>query len=245
MSGMDGMGGMPSMPDPLAHLTAVGGTTSSRSTSAPPRSGTTTTAWTSAACRCGTACSGSASTRRRGRQAAAAQGRPGDRARDRRPRLRRRRAAMYPEKDPTLLGKPSMDTSIAAGAQGDVDPGERRALAVSGGRGGQVPAAPGQRLQRAPLRTEAGRSRPGRSSSRSAPTAGLLAAPLTHSTLHMSPAERFDVVVDFSTYPVGSTVALKNAADSGGTGPGDAVQGDVPGRRRGPRSRRRCPRSRS
>jgi len=47
---------------------------------------------------------------------------------------------------------------------------------------------------------------------------GLLAAPVTHTTLHISPAERFDVVVDFSKYPVGSTVTLKNADGDGGAG---------------------------
>ena len=47
---------------------------------------------------------------------------------------------------------------------------------------------------------------------------GLLAAPVRHTSLHMASAERFDVVVDFSKYPVGSTVTLKNSAASGGAG---------------------------
>jgi len=39
---------------------------------------------------------------------------------------------------------------------------------------------------------------------------GLLAAPVRHTTLGMAPGERFDVVVDFAAYPVGSEVTLTN-----------------------------------
>ena len=39
---------------------------------------------------------------------------------------------------------------------------------------------------------------------------GLLAAPLPHGTLLISPAERFDVVVDFSRWPIGSVITMKN-----------------------------------
>ncbi|MFJ2095535.1 multicopper oxidase family protein [Streptomyces sp. NPDC087901] len=51
---------------------------------------------------------------------------------------------------------------------------------------------------------------------------GLLDAPVTHSTLRISPAERFDVVVDFGKYPVGSLVTLKNTAATGR--PGQVMQ---------------------
>jgi spore coat protein A len=47
---------------------------------------------------------------------------------------------------------------------------------------------------------------------------GLLAAPLAHDTLQMAPAERFDVVVDFSRYKPGTAVTLRNTAASGGPG---------------------------
>ncbi|MFC9390108.1 multicopper oxidase family protein [Streptomyces venezuelae] len=40
---------------------------------------------------------------------------------------------------------------------------------------------------------------------------GLLPAPYTTTTLPLSPAERADIVVDFSRYPVGSSVVLENA----------------------------------
>ncbi len=39
---------------------------------------------------------------------------------------------------------------------------------------------------------------------------GLLAAPVTHQRLGVAPGERFDLVVDFSRYPVGSRVTLRN-----------------------------------
>ncbi|MFI7613725.1 multicopper oxidase family protein [Nonomuraea terrae] len=47
---------------------------------------------------------------------------------------------------------------------------------------------------------------------------GLLAAPVRHDTLPMAPGERYDVVVDFSAYPVGSTVTLVNTLADGPAG---------------------------
>jgi len=46
---------------------------------------------------------------------------------------------------------------------------------------------------------------------------GLLTAPVQHSTVRVAPAERFDLIVDFSKYRVGSSVELVNAAVSGPT----------------------------
>ncbi len=46
---------------------------------------------------------------------------------------------------------------------------------------------------------------------------GLLEAPISHDEIRISPAERFDVVVDFSRYPVGQEVTLKNLRGEGGT----------------------------
>ncbi|MFI6597610.1 multicopper oxidase family protein [Nonomuraea sp. NPDC050536] len=46
---------------------------------------------------------------------------------------------------------------------------------------------------------------------------GLLAAPVTHRLLPMAPAERYDVVVDFSGVPVGSLVKVVNQLGSGRT----------------------------
>ncbi|TCO52808.1 multicopper oxidase family protein [Actinocrispum wychmicini] len=47
---------------------------------------------------------------------------------------------------------------------------------------------------------------------------GLLAAPVRHTEIPVSPAERFDVVVDFAAYPVGTEVTLVNTLESGDTG---------------------------
>lgn len=46
---------------------------------------------------------------------------------------------------------------------------------------------------------------------------GLLDAPRTHEHLPIAPAERYDVVVDFGRYPVGSEVTLVNRLGTGGT----------------------------
>ncbi|HEX6354703.1 multicopper oxidase family protein [Actinophytocola sp.] len=46
---------------------------------------------------------------------------------------------------------------------------------------------------------------------------GLLAAPVRHQAIEMAPAERFDVVVDFSELPVGTEVTMVNGLGSGGT----------------------------
>jgi spore coat protein A len=46
---------------------------------------------------------------------------------------------------------------------------------------------------------------------------GLLEAPQPHDHLPIAPAERCDVVVDFSRYPVGSTVTLTNLLGTGST----------------------------
>lgn len=47
---------------------------------------------------------------------------------------------------------------------------------------------------------------------------GLLTAPVRHAVLRIAPAERYDVVVDFSGYPVGSEVTLVNRIGRGTTG---------------------------
>jgi spore coat protein A, manganese oxidase len=47
---------------------------------------------------------------------------------------------------------------------------------------------------------------------------GLLAGPVRHRTIRIAPAERFDVVIDFSQYRQGSKVTLVNKADTGASG---------------------------
>jgi spore coat protein A len=48
--------------------------------------------------------------------------------------------------------------------------------------------------------------------------AGLLGAPRAHDRIRMSQAERFDVVVDFSQYPVGTKITMLNRLADGNTG---------------------------
>ncbi len=52
---------------------------------------------------------------------------------------------------------------------------------------------------------------------------GLLAAPVVHRALDVAPAERFDVVVDFAAYPVGSEVTLVNRLGARRTASDDAA----------------------
>jgi spore coat protein A, manganese oxidase len=46
---------------------------------------------------------------------------------------------------------------------------------------------------------------------------GLLGSPIPHRTITIAPAERIDVVIDFSRYPVGTKVTLKNRLGLGTT----------------------------
>ncbi|GAA3387123.1 multicopper oxidase family protein [Cryptosporangium minutisporangium] len=48
--------------------------------------------------------------------------------------------------------------------------------------------------------------------------AGLLAAPVEHGNVDIAPAERFDLIVDFSGYRPGQVVTLRNGFGAGGTG---------------------------
>ncbi len=47
---------------------------------------------------------------------------------------------------------------------------------------------------------------------------GLLASPVQHKTLPIAPAERFDLILDFSRYPLGSKVVLRNKESDGPAG---------------------------
>jgi spore coat protein A len=60
---------------------------------------------------------------------------------------------------------------------------------------------------------------------------GLLARPVAHDALEIAPAERFDVVVDFSRYRHGTKVRLVNRLGSGATA--EVMRFDVTGQDRG------------
>jgi FtsP/CotA-like multicopper oxidase with cupredoxin domain len=59
---------------------------------------------------------------------------------------------------------------------------------------------------------------------------GLLAHPVPHDTVDLAPAERFDVIVDFSRFPRGTQVRLVNRLGSGSTA--EVMRFDVTGRGR-------------
>lgn len=54
---------------------------------------------------------------------------------------------------------------------------------------------------------------------------GLLSAPVPQRSIRIAPAERFDVVIDFSQFKVGSSVQLTNTAASGS--PGQVMRFDI------------------
>ncbi len=128
----------------------------------------------------------------------------------------------YPSIDPSLSGKPGVTDEYAGGVLGDVilvngAPWPRfettntkyrlRFLNASNARRYDLEFEP-----ELPLVQIGG-------------DGGLLAAPVEHRALRIAPAERFDVVVDFSRVRVGSSVTLSNRAGSGGTA--DVMRFDV------------------
>ncbi|MCP2341094.1 multicopper oxidase family protein [Actinomadura rupiterrae] len=124
----------------------------------------------------------------------------------------------YPSLDPSLRGRPGVLSDYADGVLGDT-------ILVNG--------APWPFLEVAAVRyrfrlLNASNARVYRLRLSPAPAGGggfvqvggdggFLAAPVRHDTLAVAPGERFDVVIDFSKYRVGTEVTLANAAGSGGT----------------------------
>ncbi len=47
---------------------------------------------------------------------------------------------------------------------------------------------------------------------------GLLPRPVAHDSIHVSPGERYDVLVDFAAYPDGTEVTVRNRLEEGPTG---------------------------
>jgi spore coat protein A len=122
---------------------------------------------------------------------------------------------IYPSPDPTLRQKPAVAMEYMGGVLGDVilvngapwpklEVGNTRyrfrILNASNARRYQLALEPGPGA--APL-VQIGSD------------GGLLAAPVAHRAIQIAPAERFDVVVDFSKYRVGTQVTLMNQAADG------------------------------
>ena len=125
---------------------------------------------------------------------------------------------LYPSLDPSLRGKPGVKGEYMDGVLGDtilVNGAPWPVLEVSNT---QYRLPHPQRLERPPLRARADL---GRQTVlpfvQVGSDGGLLGAPISHRTIPIAPAERFDVVIDFSKYPVGTEVTLKNRLGYGST----------------------------
>jgi FtsP/CotA-like multicopper oxidase with cupredoxin domain len=124
----------------------------------------------------------------------------------------------YPAKDPSLLGVPGVRDDWTEGVLGDVmlvngAPWPVHEVDAARYRLRLLNACNARRL-RLTLTAAGGRRLP---MVQIGSDGGLLAAPVSHTAVTLSPAERFDVVVDFSTLPVGTEVTMTNALGSGTT----------------------------
>ncbi len=124
----------------------------------------------------------------------------------------------YPSLDPTLLDMPGVESAFAPGVLGDV-------ITVNGVAWPYVEIPRARHRLRLLNGSNARRYRllldpppPGGDGLVQVGTdGGLLGRPVAHDTLELAPAQRFDVVVDFSRYPPGSTVTLANDFGTGRT----------------------------
>ncbi|MFD3499213.1 multicopper oxidase family protein [Streptomyces sp. NPDC058678] len=126
-------------------------------------------------------------------------------------------AFRYPSLDPTLTGEPGVRAAYDAGVLGDVQlvngaPWPILEVEAAHYRLRLLNAANARRYR---LRLEADGSK-GAPFVQVGSDCGLLERPVTHTTLTLAPAERFDVVVDFSGFEDGTTVRLVNTLEDGG-----------------------------
>jgi spore coat protein A len=126
---------------------------------------------------------------------------------------------LYPSLDPSLQGEPGVEQDYMQGVLGDVvlvngapwpymevsnTKYRFRILNASNARRYDLALDPEPREDVAPF-VQVGSD------------GGLLGAPLSPRTVPIAQAERFDVIVDFSRYPVGTEVTLKNRIGEGAT----------------------------
>ena len=124
----------------------------------------------------------------------------------------------YPSVDPSLTGEPGVHPDYMAGVLGDVilvngAPWPRMEVSNTLYRFRILNASNARRYRFAltpPPRGTAAFTQVGSGH-------GLLEAPVRHNTLTVAPAERFDTVIDFSRYPVGTQVTLHNTLGDGDT----------------------------
>jgi spore coat protein A len=124
----------------------------------------------------------------------------------------------YPSLDPELRDKPGVSRGFIRGVLGDVIlvngvPWPRlevtntryrfRLLNASNARRYRLTLDPPPRLGKPVVQIGS--------------DVGLLGQPIGHSAIEFAQAQRFDVIVDFSSYPIGTEVTLKNTLGEGGT----------------------------
>jgi spore coat protein A, manganese oxidase len=127
-------------------------------------------------------------------------------------------AFRYPSLDPTLRDRPGVDEHYAKGVLGDV-------ILVNGAPWPFLEVEAARYRLRLLNASNARRyrlaldppPRDGPAFVQVGSDAGLLGRPLGHKELEIAQAERFDVVVDFSRYPVGTKVTLANRFGDGST----------------------------
>src|SRR5690606_21879551 len=122
---------------------------------------------------------------------------------------------LYPSIDPELRGEPGVEAAYMEGVLGDV-------VLVNGAPWPELEVTASRYRFRILNASNARRYKlvlePKRPFVQVGSDGGLLAAPVEQADIQIAPAERFDVVVDFSEVPVGSTVTMVNAlADVEGT----------------------------
>lgn len=120
----------------------------------------------------------------------------------------------YPSMDPSLTGKPGVEKAYMEGVMGDV-------ILVNGAPWPELEVSATRYRFRLLNASNARRYRltldPGGPLTRIGSDVGLLDAPVQMDAITLAPAERCDAVIDFSQWPVGSTVALVNTLGEGGT----------------------------
>ncbi|MFC7718239.1 multicopper oxidase family protein [Nonomuraea recticatena] len=118
----------------------------------------------------------------------------------------------YPSRDPSLLVRAGVEDDFMEGVEGDV-------ILVNGAPWPFLEVDAARYRLRLLNASNARRYRleltPGGRFVQVGSDQGLLAAPVAHDAITIAPGERFDVVVDFSLYPVGAEVSMVNTLGTG------------------------------
>ncbi len=123
----------------------------------------------------------------------------------------------YPSRDPSLLGRPGVTDDYVAGVLGDVmlvngTPWPRVAVDAAAYRLRLLNACNARRVD---LRLDPA---PEGALVQVGTDGGLLGVPLRHDHVELAPAQRCDLVVDFSAYPTGTEVTLHDDFGDGEMG---------------------------